>query len=97
MEWLDGFEELRRKGVLPAESDLSELVRKRLDWEVWSEYTHNCRIGRSLEKTSSSTVQPRRETFEAAASAVLVRLQNEIGGLRRSGWTQCGGSCTGSC
>jgi DEAD/DEAH box helicase domain-containing protein len=85
MEWLEDFEELRRKGVLPAGSNLAELVRKRLDWEIWSEYTHNCRIGRSLEKTSSSTVQPRREAFEAAAAAVLVRLQNEIGGLREIG------------
>ena len=85
MEWLEDFEELRRKGVLPAGSNLAELVRKRLDWEIWSEYTHNCRIGRSLEKTSSSTVQPRREAFEAAAATVLVRLQNEIGGLREIG------------
>jgi DEAD/DEAH box helicase domain-containing protein len=85
MEWLEDYEHLRRQGVLPAGSDLAALVRKRLDWEIWSEYTHNCRIGRSLEKTGSSTVQPRLETFETAAAAVLVRLQNEIGGLREIG------------
>jgi DEAD/DEAH box helicase domain-containing protein len=82
MEWLEDYERLRREGALPAGSDLLDLLRKRLDWEIWGEYTHNCRIGRSLEKTGSSTLEPRQELLETAAAAVRLRLQNEVGGLR---------------
>jgi DEAD/DEAH box helicase domain-containing protein len=82
MEWLEEYEYLRREGVLPRDSVLPDLLRKRLDWEICSEYAHNCRIGRSLEKTGSSTIEIRKDAFDGAASAVLVRFQNEIGTLR---------------
>src|SRR5262249_18938403 len=71
MEWQRDYEHLRKEGSLPAHSRLPDFLRKRLDWEIWSEYTHNARIGRSLEKTGSSTVQVRPQTFETAAQAVL--------------------------
>ena len=82
MEWQEDYGTLRREGGLPADSVLPQRLRQRLDWDIWSEFTHNARIGRSLEKTGSSTVQPRRDLFEAAAEAVQLRLQNEVGGLR---------------
>jgi DEAD/DEAH box helicase domain-containing protein len=82
MEWLDEYEALRRTGVLSADASLLPLLRKRLSWEIWSEYTHNARIGRSLEKTGASVVEPAPEVFEAAVESVTLRLQNEIGGLR---------------
>ncbi|HEY6342766.1 MAG TPA: DEAD/DEAH box helicase [Bryobacteraceae bacterium] len=82
MEWLEDYEALRRTGALPKHSELPRWVRKRLNWEIWSEYTHNTRIGRTLEKTGSSVVEPEPEIFEAAADAVTLRLENEIGGLR---------------
>ena len=85
MEWQKDYEHLRREGSLPPHSRLPELLRRRLDWEIWSEYTHNARIGRSLEKTGSSTVQVRPQPFEPAASTVLARIQNEVGGLREVG------------
>ncbi len=84
MEWHKDYEHLRKEGSLPAHSRIPELLRRRLDWEIWSEYTHNARIGRSLEKTGSSTVQVRPQLFEAAALGVLARLQNEVGGLRET-------------
>jgi DEAD/DEAH box helicase domain-containing protein len=83
MEWQEEYEHLRRQGALRHGSELPDLLRRRLDWEIWSEYTHNCRIGRSLEKTGSSTVQPRQELFDAAAAAIETRLRNEIGDLRQ--------------
>jgi DEAD/DEAH box helicase domain-containing protein len=82
MEWLDEYETLRRTGVLSADASLLPLLRKRLSWEIWSEYTHQARIGRSLEKTGASVVEPAPEVFEAAVECVTLRLQNEIGGLR---------------
>jgi DEAD/DEAH box helicase domain-containing protein len=82
MEWQDDYIALRKNGVLPRDTTVPAYLRHRLEWEIWSEFTHNCRIGRSLEKTGSSTVQPVPELFGPAAAAILVRLQNEIGELR---------------
>jgi DEAD/DEAH box helicase domain-containing protein len=56
MNWLDDYEYLRKNGRLPGDSNLLQLVEKRLDWEIWSEYTFGCRIGRTLEKTGASTL-----------------------------------------
>ncbi len=82
MEWLEDYESMRQKGSLPAGSNLPDLVRKRLDWEVWSEYTLDCRIGRTLEKSGCSTVEVVPELLQPAVQAILFRLQNEFGGLR---------------
>ncbi len=38
MAWLDDYEALRETGSLPAGSSLLDLLHRRLDWEVWSEY-----------------------------------------------------------
>jgi len=81
-EWLNDFESLRKDGRLPVGSSLPDLLRKRLGWEIWAEYTHNSRIGRSLEKTGSSTVEPNNEMLAAATERITARLRNEMGGLR---------------
>jgi DEAD/DEAH box helicase domain-containing protein len=82
MEWLEDYETLRRTGNLAADSPLLPWLCKRLKWELWSEYTHNARIGRSLEKTGSSVVDVAPEMLSEAAEAVTLRLQNEVGELR---------------
>ena len=64
MEWLNDFEYLRKYGKLPAESNLIQLVRRRLDWEIWTEYTLDARIGRTLEKTNCSTLELKHEVME---------------------------------
>lgn len=83
MDWLQDYAELRDNGTLPAGSNLADLVRRRLDWEIWSEYTVDCRIGRTLEKAGCSTLELRPGTLEPALEALLPSLQNEIGGLRQ--------------
>lgn len=82
MDWLNDYAELRERGKLPDGSNLPELVRRRLDWEIWSEYTVDCRIGRTLEKTGCSTLEVRPGLLEAALEPLLAGLQNEIGELR---------------
>ena len=82
MDWLQDYAELRAAGKLPDGSNLLALLRRRLDWEVWSEYTVDCRIGRTLEKTGCSTLEPRTAILEDALARLLPVLQNEIGGLR---------------
>jgi DEAD/DEAH box helicase domain-containing protein len=57
-------------------------VRRRIDWEIWSEYTLDARIGRTLEKTGCSTVEIIPELFDQAAEQLLATLRNELGGLR---------------
>ncbi|MGD0128851.1 MAG: DEAD/DEAH box helicase [Terriglobia bacterium] len=82
MEWLEDYEYFREKGKLPEGSDLMVLLDRRLGWEIWSEYTFECRIGRSLEKTGSSTVLVKPELWQRAVGALLPRLKEKIGALR---------------
>ena len=82
MDWLQDYEHLRKEGSLPRGSRLKEDLRRRIGWEIWSEYTFDARIGRTLEKTGSSTLRARPERINAAVHALLPTLQNEIGGLR---------------
>ena len=82
MDWLSDYEHLREHGRLPEGSNLLDLVHRRLDWEIWSEYTFDARIGRTLEKTGSSTAALRCDLLDVAVDALLPRLQNEIGPLR---------------
>jgi len=69
-------------GILPVGSDLGRLLERRLEWELWSEYTFDCRIGRTLEKTSSSTVRVNAARAEAVVTALLENLREKVGPLR---------------
>jgi DEAD/DEAH box helicase domain-containing protein len=82
MDWMDDFLALRDKGTLPAGSGLIELILRRMDWEIWAEYTFNSRIGRTLEKSASSMLSPKQDRFEAALEDLLVHLPEQIGELR---------------
>ncbi len=82
MEWLEDYEYFREKGALPEGSNLMSLLERRLGWEIWSEYTFDCRIGRTLEKTSSSTLEVRPELWQRTVGVLLPRLKEKIGPLR---------------
>jgi DEAD/DEAH box helicase domain-containing protein len=82
MEWLTDYEYLRKNGEAPAGSNLADLVRRRVDWEIWSEYTLDARIGRTLEKAGCSTIEPVAGLMEEIVARLLPVLQNEIGDLR---------------
>ncbi len=82
MEWLNDYDELKSHGVLPAGSGLMENVNKRIEWEIISEYGFQARIGRTLEKTSSSVAFLDPDRLNASLDALLVPIQNEIGYLR---------------
>jgi DEAD/DEAH box helicase domain-containing protein len=81
-EWLNDYEVLRREGRVPSGSDLPDLVAKRLRWEIWAEYTHNARIGRSLEKTGSSVAVPNEALLEPAAERIAFLVANELNQTR---------------
>ena len=82
MNWLDDYEALRTAGKLPEGSDLMGLLERRLAWEIWSEYTFDCRIGRTLEKTGSSTLVVKPDVWQRAIEYLLPRLKEHVGPLR---------------
>ncbi len=82
MEWFSDYEALKREGKLPRGSALFEDVRRRVEWEIYSEYGFRCRIGRTLEKSGSSLAYPCEESLDAVVPGCLESLRNEIGGLR---------------
>ena len=53
------------------------LLDRRLAWEIWSEYTFDCRIGRTLEKTGSSTLEVKPDIWQRVLETLLPRLQNK--------------------
>ena len=69
-------------GKIPAGSTLLDDLKKRIDWEIISEYGFNSRIGRTLEKTGSSVACVERDRVRNAAGALCETLRNEIGFLR---------------
>lgn len=82
MEWLEDYEKLVESGKLPTGSNLTELVDRRIEWEVLSEFGHRSRIGRSLEKsgTAIAAVDPAR--LDAAAGRLCEVIPNELGGFQ---------------
>ena len=82
MEWFQDYEDLKDKGRLPNNSKLLDDVNKRISWEICAEYGFNCRIGRTLEKTGSSTAYINQEDLNDLTPKLLQILQNENGGLR---------------
>lgn len=82
MAWFSDYEELVETGKLPAGSTLLEDLKRRINWEIISEYGFNSRIGRTLEKTGSSVAYVERDRLRDAADALCETLRNEIGVLR---------------
>ncbi|MDX9723031.1 MAG: DEAD/DEAH box helicase, partial [Myxococcota bacterium] len=82
MAWLADYDALCQDGVLPPGSELLDLVRRRLAWEIFSEYGMQLRIGRSLTRTRVSMASPEAARFERCVQALLPRLQNDVGALR---------------
>ncbi len=85
MAWLEEYEGLLKKGKLRKGSRLRGLVEKRIDWEITSEYGFRTRIGRTLEKTSSSVAYVDMNLLERVVEKTGAVLRNELGGLRKLG------------
>jgi len=82
MAWKDDYEILMETGKLPKDSKLLWEIEQRISWEIYSEYGHNSRLGRTLEKTGCSIAEFSSKAIENSISSCLEKLQNEIGGLR---------------
>ncbi|MFZ2654187.1 MAG: DEAD/DEAH box helicase, partial [Victivallales bacterium] len=82
MEWLDDYEHLLKHDRLPDSSELLNLCKMRIGWEIFSEYGFRSRIGRTLEKTGSSVASFNPVGIDGAVKDSIEILQNQIGGLR---------------
>lgn len=82
MEWLADYDHLCSHGSLPPGTDLPELVNNRIGWNIYSEYGYRARIGRTLERSSVSVLQPNPGRLETLTQNTLEILRNEIGVLR---------------
>ena len=82
MEWRPEYEQLKRKGTLPHNSILKELVDKRIGWEIFSEYGYRARIGRTLEKSGISCAYPVSKKIDEVVEELSETIRNEIGVLR---------------
>ena len=82
MAWFSDYETLVETGKLPAGSTLFDDLKKRIGWEITSEYGFNSRIGRTLEKTGSSVAFVERERLGDTVKALCETLREEIGLLR---------------
>ncbi len=83
MGWFADYEALKSTGRVPADATLLDDVKQRIAWEIYTEYGFRCRIGRTLEKTSSSVALPDGELLDRVVDTALEALCNEIGGLRQ--------------
>ncbi|MFM5260284.1 DEAD/DEAH box helicase [Aeromonas veronii] len=84
MLWLNDYQTLVQDNVLPAGSDLPELVAKRLDWEVCSELTLRAGIGRTLENSGFACVAADCSLLDALLPPLHARWREELGDLMQS-------------
>ena len=82
MQWLHDWGTLQATGELPEDSDLDELVERRLAFEVATEFGLQSDIGRSLPRTGTAVVGVVPKLRETAVDRLLEPLRNEVPGLR---------------
>ena len=81
MEWFNDYDYLKTHGTPPQGSTLLHNVNSRIAWEIVSEYGFQARIGRTLEKTGSSTtyLDPDQLNAKPQTGTMLETVQNETG------------------
>ena len=82
MQWLAHYDGLRRTGSLPADSDLPDLVRRRLRWEVIVEFGLRAGTGRTLERTEVASVGVEGDALERTAERLVGRYREELESMR---------------
>ncbi|MDT8392016.1 MAG: DEAD/DEAH box helicase [Lentisphaeria bacterium] len=95
MAWLQDYEQLKITGKLRSGSDLPDLIRERIGWEVFSEYAFRSRIGRTLEKSSLSVAGVDIGGLRRACGQVADTIRNGIGGMESVTEEQLLGFCIG--
>lgn len=81
LHWRRDYEALMGEGVLPADSDLSQVLARILPWVVNAEFGQDAHIGRSLVVTGTASVVPRPGALQAAVDWLLPRLEARLEAL----------------
>lgn len=83
MTWKRTFENMVSTGLLNKDDEatkkLVDDIRKRVEIEIYYEYGFSSQIGRSLEKSSASTLAPNIAVFESVSNKIYERVRNEVG------------------
>jgi DEAD/DEAH box helicase domain-containing protein len=77
----DWSQELLQKGSLPATSRLPMKVRKRLLWQIYSEFTYLSHRGRNLDRIGKATIAIPIDRVIACAQRILPILREDFGGI----------------
>ena len=80
MEWLREYDNLTKTDELNNPKDLIELIDKRIDWMIHSEYGYKSHIGRTLERSGASVMYV--DNYKTILDSLLIKLENEIELLR---------------
>lgn len=81
-QWLRDFQELRNRDRLPHGSDLSDLVKRRLEWDTLAEFGYLSNLEASLEQTGVVAVGFDIEAFDSAADWAATQVREQIGDFR---------------
>ena len=76
MEWLWEYDNLVKTNTLQDAKRLKDLINKRIDWMVYSEYGFKSHIGRTLERSTASGIYISGLT--EMTEKILPVIQNEI-------------------
>ena len=82
MDWLRDFSELKARGHLPKGSNMAELLKRRLAFDMVTEFGFRCRIGRSLERSGAACTFINPSSLQQVIKSLLTDLREEIGHLR---------------
>ena len=76
MEWLREYDNLVKTDELSNPKELKELVNKRIDWMVHSEYGYKSHIGRTLDRSGASTLS--FDGLDGIVDELYPVIQNDI-------------------
>ncbi len=82
MDWLRDFSELKALGHLPKGSNLADLLKRRLAFDMVTEFGFRCRIGRSLERSGAACTFINPSSLQQVLKSLLTQLQEQIGHLK---------------
>lgn len=82
LEYQRDYEYLREHSKLPAKTELTDMVFKRLAWECVAEFGRRSGIGRSLERTLMASAGWHAGLLSDAIGAAANILREEVGTLR---------------
>ena len=82
MTWKRVFEEMLSTGVLDKEDEavikLVDDIKRRVEIEIYYEYGFSSRVGRSLEKSSASTISPSINVLKMYVIAYMKELEMKL-------------------